>query len=156
MGEDASLDYRRALGCFATGVTVMTALGAGGPVGVTVNSFTSVSLAPRLILWCLDLGSERLRAFEAAERFGVNVLEAGQAALSARYAEPGGGILGPHALGPGGAPWLEGALARLDCRTRERLTLGDHRVLVGEVEYYDHRMGAGLTYFRGAYGRTGG
>lgn len=155
--REQHLIYRRALGCFATGVTIVSADGEEGAVGLTVNSFTSVSLTPRLVLWCLDERSERGAAFLAAPRFGVSVLSAEQQALSMRFAEPGGGRLDSvdSERTPGGAPLLRGALARFDCRTVERRRLGDHHVIVGEVEAFDAREGAALTYFRGGYGRLG-
>jgi len=154
--EDRDLAYRRALGCFATGVTVITARGPQGPVGLTVNSFTSVSLRPRLVLWCLDEGSERGAAFLAAERFVVNVLGAEQQAQSMRFAEPGGGLLRLEECEQDatGAPLLRGALARFVCRLAECKPLGDHFVLVGEVERFEQRGGPALTYFRGRYGEA--
>ncbi len=155
--DDASREYRRALGSFATGVTVVTAEDAEGALGLTVNSFTSVSLEPRLVLWCLDDVCDRRHVFHSASRFAVNVLRAGDEDHSRRFSK-GAWRLEPGEVehGPGGAPRLKGALARFDCEVRERIQLGDHQVIVGEVLAFDARDGEGLVYFRGQYGRFDG
>jgi 3-hydroxy-9,10-secoandrosta-1,3,5(10)-triene-9,17-dione monooxygenase reductase component len=146
--------YRRALGAFATGVAVIATAGPEGPSAITVNSFTSVSLRPRLVLWCLDDRSDRYDLFASAKLWSVNVLSTDQEEISARFARQGGHAADPSEMeeGPHGGPWLPGAIARLGCRTYETRTLGDHLVMVGEVLAYDARVGAGLTYFRGRYG----
>lgn len=148
------LEYRQALGCFATGVVVVTAMGPSGPMGLTINSFTSVSLAPRLVLWCLDMDSERGRIFLQSPRFGLNVLAAGQRDLAARFAEPGSNAWPIEAARTPDASGLqlEGGLAFLDCRAVQRIELGDHIVIVGEVEAFCARGGDGLTYYQGRYG----
>lgn len=79
--------YRRALGAFATGVCVVTADSPAGPLGITVNSFTSVSLTPRLVLWCLDERSDRWPVFAAAERFAIHVLPSTDKPLASRFAK---------------------------------------------------------------------
>lgn len=146
-------DYRRALGAFATGVCVVTADSDAGPLGITINSFTSVSLSPRLVLWCLDENSERRAPFAAAEEFSVHVLDAESEALSRRFAK-GFGLLqdGEYLRVGNAAPRLAGAVARFDCRTHARVQMGDHIIIVGEVQAYDAVEGPGLTYFRGRYG----
>ena len=147
--------YRRALGAFATGVAVVTAADGAGVRAITINSLTSVSLAPRLILWCLGDQSERFDAFAQAEAFGITILDAGQADLAARFA-----VQNCQALEPGehatlaGAPVLSAGLSRLACRAHERRTMGDHLVIVGEVVAFDNADGAGLTYFRGRFGEA--
>jgi flavin reductase (DIM6/NTAB) family NADH-FMN oxidoreductase RutF len=150
---DTALNYRRALGAFATGVTVITAEDREGPLGLTVNSFTSVSLDPPLVLWCLGDESDRRHAFSNAEVFAVNVLAAEDQAHSERFA------WGAHRLvdgelerGAAGTPMLAGALARFECEARERIRIGDHLVIVGEVIGFDARDGEGLLFFRGRYG----
>ena len=150
------LAYRRALGCFATGVAIVTVDGPEGVTAMTVNSFSSVSLEPRLVLWSLDDRSERRAAFFFAASFGVSVLSFGQQAQSQVCAEPGGGWWrgAVERLGGEGAPVLPGALARFDCRTVERIRAGDHTILLGEVAAYDSCEGDGLTFFRGRYGRA--
>lgn len=151
---DSPLEYRQALGCFATGVIVVAAHGAQGPVGLTINSFTSVSLEPRLVLWCLDKGSERGKLFLEADRFGLNMLAQDQQALAARFAEPGMGAWPIEAVRTPGefSLGLAKALAFLDCRIVQRMELGDHFVLIGQVEAFSARAGDALTYFQGRYG----
>jgi flavin reductase (DIM6/NTAB) family NADH-FMN oxidoreductase RutF len=148
--------YRRALGAFATGVCVVTAHSEAGPLGITINSFTSVSLEPRLILWCLDEQSERWSAFAAADRFAVHVLTAADRARADRFAR-GVWTLEPSDFveQPGHAPRLEGVLARLECTTHARIPMGDHLILVGQVEAFEVEEGDALTYYRGRYGRIG-
>ena len=148
--------YRRALGTFATGVCVVTADTPAGPLGITINSFTSVSLTPQLVLWCLDEKSERWAPFSAAERFAIHVLEAGSQALSNRFAKGVGQLSdGEYLRVEGAAPRLAGAVARFDCRTHDRVQMGDHMIIVGEVEAFEAVDGPTLTYFRGQYGRAG-
>lgn len=146
--------YRRALGAFATGVCVVTADSVQGPLGLTVNSFTSVSLEPRLILWCLDERSERWPAFAAADRFAVHVLPAADRSRAARFAR------GVALLGPGeferrddGPPCLPEALARFECATHDRIQMGDHMIIVGRVEAFSAAEGDALTFWRGRYGQ---
>ena len=146
---------RDAFGCFATGVTVVTTLGAGGqPVGLTANSFTSVSLEPPLLLFCLDLRSNSLPAFDRAETFAVNVLHAGQEAISARFARRDGDRFadGEWMLGRSGVPVLRDVAAVFECRKHAVLDGGDHRIFMGRVEAvackgsYDP-----LVFFQGRY-----
>ena len=146
--------YRRALGSFATGVTVVTAYEAAGPLGLTVNSFTSVSLEPPLILWCLDDACDRRHVFHTSPRFGVNVLAAGDVEHSRRFSR-GAGWIEPGDCEPGriGVPLLKRALSRFECEVRERLQMGDHQIIVGEVLAFDDKGGDGLVFFRGRYGR---
>jgi flavin reductase (DIM6/NTAB) family NADH-FMN oxidoreductase RutF len=147
--------YRRALGCFATGVCLITVADGAGPAAITVNSFTSVSLEPRLILWCLDAGSDRYRLFAEAEAFGVNILNSDQQSVSARFAKPGASRIEPEWIEYWqGSPVLNQGLARLACRTHNRVIMGDHLVIVGEVHRFDAEPGPGLTYFRGRYGEA--
>ena len=149
--------YRQALGAFATGVAVVTTSdGRGGAIGITVNSFTSVSLEPPLVLWCLDDASDRRDPFVTTERFAVNILGADDAALSDRFARGEEFLLGAEDLDPAASdpPWLRHALSRLACTVRERIQLGDHLVLIGEVTAFDAGEGDGLLYFRGRYGRA--
>ena len=150
---DNGQHYRRALGAFATGVALVTTDGAEGPCGIVVNSFTSVSLKPRLVLWCLGDQSDRYGVFSIAERWAVNFLSAGQETVSSEFARPGAGHpeVARFAMRDG-VPVHEGALASLVCRTHDRVRLGDHLVIVGEVEAFDSAPGDALTYFRGRYG----
>ncbi|QQQ19070.1 flavin reductase family protein [Brevundimonas vitis] len=148
-----TLAYRRALGTFATGVCVVTADGPQGPIGLTVNSFTSVSLQPRLILWCLDERSERAPVFAAAERFSLHMLAAGDRDRANRFARGDWALQDrDHVRQPDSAPHLTQVLARFDCVIHERLPMGDHIIIVGRVERFEAGPGDGLTYFRGRYG----
>ncbi|KPF79766.1 flavin reductase [Brevundimonas sp. AAP58] len=153
---DEARAYRDALGAFATGVCVVTADGPDGPVGITINSFTSVSLSPRLVLWCLDERSERHPAFAGADRFAIHVLGAEGEGTARRFAKGNGRMADDEFTRVAGqAPVLSGASARFECRTHDRVHMGDHLILVGEVEAYEVTGGETLTYHRGRYGRAG-
>ncbi|MBB2910453.1 flavin reductase (DIM6/NTAB) family NADH-FMN oxidoreductase RutF [Streptosporangium becharense] len=145
---------REAFGQYATGVAVVTAaLPGGGRAGVTVNSFTSVSLDPPLVLWCLSRRAPSAPAFLAAGRFAVNVLAADQEHLSRRFATPSpdkfAGV--ETGRGPGGVPLLAGALARFTCRTATTYDGGDHLIFVGEVEHFERSDGEPLVFHSGGY-----
>ncbi len=148
--------YRRALGNFATGVTVVTAArpDGNGFVGITANSFNSVSLDPPLVLWSLDRRALSLPFFERAGYFVVNVLAADQVALSNRFAGRGQGDKFRDVsfrAGAGGAPVLSGCAASFQCRTCFTHEGGDHVIFMGEVlDFADHGR-PGLVYHRGAY-----
>ena len=146
-------DFRRALGGFATGVCVVTAHTDEGPFGITVNSFTSVSLRPPLILWCLDRASWRHDAFAKAERFAVHMLPVEDREMSDRFAW-GVCRLSSDEFDSSSSepPRLKNALTRLDCLTHERIVMGDHLIVVGEVQTFETRPGDALTYYRGRYG----
>lgn len=153
--------YRRALGAFATGVALIATraeIGTGRAVsGLIVNSFTSVSLKPRLVLWCLGNDSDRFPLFSGAERWSVNVLRSHHRALSDRIARPGASDVADVDFADlAGAPVLPDAAASLACMTHERIPMGDHLIIVGEVTAFQtSETGDALTYHRGAYGRTG-
>lgn len=150
--DEETRAYRRALGGFATGVALIA---VPGPAGIVVNSFTSVSLNPRLVLWCLGDESDRFSLFAEAERWTVSILAAEHEAISSRIAQKGAWDIADLPLGQlASLPVLKGALATLACRTAERLPLADHLAIVGEVEAFDSADGVGLTYFRGRYGRA--
>lgn len=147
--------YRQALGSFATGVCVVTAHTPEGARGITVNSFTSVSLDPPLVLWCMDVKSDRHNAFAAADRFAIHVLPVEDREVSQRFAK-GNSTFGDDEFETGNAepPRLMDALTRLDCVTHQSLVMGDHLVIVGRVTQFETRAGDGLTFFRGKYGRA--
>jgi flavin reductase (DIM6/NTAB) family NADH-FMN oxidoreductase RutF len=142
---------RTVLGRYATGVTVVTTCHGGRPVGVTVNSFTSVSLEPPLVLWCLSRTSGSLGAFVAAPRFVVNVLVAGQEPLARRFAAPGDRFAGTVTDSVDGLPELAGTAATLVCRRRQVLPAGDHLVLFGEVCRATAGDHAPLLFLDGGY-----
>lgn len=147
--------YRGALGTFATGVTIVTARdSAGGAHGLTVNSFTSVSLSPPMVLWCLGDTSDSWDLFSTCEAYAINVLEAGQEAFAMRFAGKGDQALaaGEYATLATGSPVLAQAIATFDCAVVQRVHAGDHLILIGETKAWQSREGDGLTYYRGAFG----
>lgn len=154
MAEFNPAQFREALGRFATGVAIVTCPGGeGGPVGVTVNSFSSLSLEPPLILWCLDDKSYRGETFQSCGVFAVNVLARAQQALSVRFSESGQhdftGIR--YQDGGNGAPVLPDALAVFECDVVARHEGGDHTIFVGRVTGMRSRDGEPLLYYRGRY-----
>jgi flavin reductase (DIM6/NTAB) family NADH-FMN oxidoreductase RutF len=146
--------FRRVMGAFATGVTVVSAAGAGGRMaGITVNSLTSVSLKPRLLLWCLGDQSERYDFFATAETWGVSTLGAGDEALARRFARAETeAIEQREAEMFAGVPVLLTGVAHIACRTHDRRTVGDHLIIIGEVLDLKVKPGPALTFFRGLYG----
>jgi flavin reductase (DIM6/NTAB) family NADH-FMN oxidoreductase RutF len=150
-----TLDYRRALGQFATGVTVVTTRSPdGAPVGLTVNSFNSVSLAPPLVLWSLGNAAGSFAAFDAADGFVVNVLGRGQLELARRFSMRGIDRFGPDlAWEPTSRGWprLAGCVAWFECLTRYRHPAGDHTVFVAEVGDFHAPGGDPLIFHDGRY-----
>jgi flavin reductase (DIM6/NTAB) family NADH-FMN oxidoreductase RutF len=147
-------DFRRALGQFATGVTVVTTRAEDGRrVGVTANSFTSLSLDPPLVLWCLDKGAPSVPAFNACTHFAVNVLSAGQHHVSRQFATPADDkFAGIEVIeGPAGVPLLEGVVAHFVCRNVRQVDGGDHVIVIGEVERYETFGGEPLVFHSGFY-----
>ena len=152
--DDDHRALRAAFGAFATGVTVVTALDPDGrAIGLTVNSFNTVSLDPPLVLWSLSLASPKLEAFRAASHFAVNVLAADQQALSERFARRNSdkfaGIEWREGLG--GAPLLAGCCAVLECRNEVQHAGGDHLVFIGRVEGCSRQDKAPLVFHGGRY-----
>ncbi|WP_044870539.1 p-hydroxyphenylacetate 3-hydroxylase reductase component [Pseudomonas sp. LFM046] len=146
--------FRRALGNFATGVTVVTATAPDGTrVGVTANSFNSVSLEPPLILWSIDKRSSSLAVFEQASHFAVNILAADQIDLSNQFARPRDDKFDGVAVesGIGGAPLLPDCAARFECEMHQRVEGGDHWILIGKVVRFDDFGRSPLLYHQGAY-----
>jgi len=148
-------EFRDALGSFATGVTVISAQPADGPpIGVTCNSFASVSLDPPLVLWCLRKASGTVPLFSDTGHFGVSILAESQSELSVHFAKRGEHKFGevPHVTWTTGAPLLDGAVARFDCETVERVDAGDHYVFIGRVVRFDaDATRAPLVFLRGNY-----
>jgi flavin reductase (DIM6/NTAB) family NADH-FMN oxidoreductase RutF len=152
------LSLRRALGSFGTGVTVVSTLAPNGQlVGVTVNSFNSVSLDPAIVLWSLSRSSASLAAFDQCGRFVVNVLAVDQAPLSQRFSSPVPHNKADkfsdvaHSLTVQGLPVLTGSAAHFECRTTQRLEVGDHVLFLGQVEAFEHHRRVGLLYCQGRY-----
>lgn len=147
--------FRDTVGAFATGVTVVTATGPGGPAGLTTNAFSSLSLDPPLVLVCFDNASRTLPVVREAGRFAVNVLRAGQEDVAAVFASKRVAAdkfaQVTHAEAHG-LPVLDGALAWLACELRELVEGGDHTIGVGVVTALDADPdGDPLIFFRGAY-----
>ena len=148
-----SRGFRNALGCFPTGIVVVTAGHPGAWRGITVNSFTSVSLDPPLILWCIAKSSRRYELFTKAAEFTVSVLsEAGRAAAEA-IAQAGEGDLGTVPLEncDAGPPAIAGSVAVFECSQEALHEGGDHVIVVGRVKTFRCQDGAPLTFFRGKY-----
>ncbi len=144
---------RRCLGQYPTGVTVVTASSAQGPVGMAVNSFAAVSLEPALVLWSIRKASRSVQAFLAAQHFAINILAADQVQVSRMF---GSGheerfTANPWRAGEAGAPLLQGAVAHLECRQWAVYEGGDHHVVLGEVLRHDSVDGPALVFAQGQY-----
>ncbi len=155
MMEDADrLLYRKALGHFPTGVAVMTAKpAAGAAIGLTVNSFASVSLDPPLVLWCLRRDAYSLPAIQDAQHFVVNVLGADQEELAQQFARPSSDRFAgvSHTVNGWGAPLLDGCVAYFDCTLVSQQVGGDHVILVGGVERFACHDRQPLMFCRGQF-----
>ena len=154
MSDPAAL--RIALGRFATGVTIVTCLDAqGAPVGLTCNSFNSVSLSPALVLWSLSLRSPNLSNFLQAPHFAINILADDQQSIAERFAQPMADKFGgvTCAAGKLGSVLIDGAAAHLECRNETRYYSGDHVIFIGHVLHYAYRDCAPLVFWAGRYTR---
>lgn len=154
---DTSLALRRAFGKFATGVAVVTTSAAdGSPCGLTINSFSSVSLDPPLVLWSLTNKSPNLETFRNASHFAINILASDQREICNQFAsrnkERFEGIdwfLGVHKL-----PVIRGTIATFECRRTQMVDAGDHVVFFGEVEESEQTDLEPLVFFAGEFGTT--
>jgi flavin reductase (DIM6/NTAB) family NADH-FMN oxidoreductase RutF len=155
-------EFRKAMGCFATGVTIIT-LDLNGEVhGMTANAFASVSLDPPLLLVCVDHGARTHAHLHARKRFGINILREDQRLISEYYARPV--PIHEHAEEEAGArfertaqgtPILHGALAYVECKLQSAQEAGDHTIFIAEVEDVVVRDGEPLLFFRGKYRKIG-
>ena len=148
--------FRQVLGHFVTGVTVVTGIAGGDPVGLAVNSFTSASLEPALVAFCVARRSRTWPELRAAGSFCVNILADDQEALSRAFAgHPPDRFKGVGwRPGPSGAPILAGGLAWIDCTVDAEHDAGDHLIVVGRVnELAVGGEGRPLVFYRGGYGR---
>lgn len=154
--------FRKAMGSFATGVTVITVDFEGEVQGMTANAFTSVSLDPLLVLVCVDHKAKTHAQLHTRKRFGVNVLSEGQRAISEYYAlaerthdraEQEAGARFDRTQH--GTPVLRGALAYLECRLHSVQDAGDHTIFIAEVEDMVVKEGDPLLYFQGEYRKIG-
>lgn len=155
MGGDGTA-LRSAFGRFGTGVTVITAQTAEGPLGMTANSFSSVSLDPPLVLWSAALRSQRHDAFAAAKHFCIHILAEDQGPLATHFARQGHDFTAfDWHSGPDGTPALSGVLVRLHCAAFAVHPAGDHSVIIGQIKHAAERRGsgAGLMFDQGRFGR---
>ena len=158
--EDSEIDaprLRRALSCFATGVAVVTAVDANGDnAGMTINSFSSVSLDPPLVLWSVAESSYSYEVFTQADYFAVNVLTSDQQDLSERFAQKTGdkfeGLVCREGLH--GLPLLPASAACFECRTEYIYPGGDHKIIVGRVLRIEEHETEPLIFYRGQYLRS--
>ena len=151
-----SRKFRNALGCFTTGVAVITTrLEGRDPIGITVNSFASVSLDPPLVLWSLDKKSDTRAIFNEVAGFTVNILREDHREISNRLAKQGDHSLEGLPLRAGESndcPALEDALAHFECSVETRHDAGDHIIMIGRVHHYEYAEdGRPLLYHRGSY-----
>lgn len=148
--------FRRCLGQFATGVTIMTTQHDGQKAGMSVNSFAALSLDPALILWSIRRESGSWPLFRAAGHFAVNVLAEDQVELASQFARPGEDkfALAPWTAGQAGAPLLRGTIAHMECRLEQIHEGGDHFIVVGRVLRYARFGGEPLLFTQGRYAVT--
>ncbi|MDQ0141549.1 flavin reductase family protein [Cupriavidus necator] len=150
-------ELRRVCGHYATGVAVIGACSAQRrPVGITVNSFASLSLAPPLILWSLASHSPNAGLFEPGRPFGVSILRAGHGELARRFATPAADKFAGvrHTRCAQGVPYLDEALATLACRVERAEPVGDHLLIVGAVESIAAQEGEPLVFYGGGFVRV--
>ena len=148
----SALEFRASLGMFATGVTIVTARAASGElVGLTANSFNSVSLEPPLVLWSLSRAAGSMAAFSNGLHYAINVLAADQQDLALKFASRHTDRWAGVAFSDGvsGAPLLAGAVATFECFNRSQYAEGDHVIFVGEVERCGHRAEASPLIYHG-------
>ncbi|MCX7227106.1 MAG: flavin reductase family protein [Burkholderiales bacterium] len=149
-------DYRKALSCFATGVTVVTTHWAGQDWGITCNSLDSVSLEPRLVLWSIRRASHSLQAFTQAGNFTISVLAESQQALARQFAT---GSMTERFAGapvlrqPGGGLRLDGCAAWFDCQLHQLIEAGDHSILLGEVTDFGWDDTPALAFWHSRFGQ---
>lgn len=145
-------DLRATLGLFATGVTIITTRAADGtPVGLTANSFNSVSMQPPLVLWSLGLSAGTWPVFQSCTHYAIHILRAEQQELALRFAARGVDRFAdvPWREGIGGVPILDGAAALLECRHHNTHIEGDHAILIGEVLHCQHEANVQPLIFHG-------
>ncbi len=147
--------FRETLAHFASGVTIVTAEGAAGPVGFTATGFTSLSLAPPLILVCVSKTASAYGGVVGAERFGVSVLAERQRWIAEQFARTGVDRFRDVPVVVDSAatvPLIEGAIARLECHYHAQHDAGDHTILIGRVAYASTGTGQPLLHFRRRFG----
>ncbi|WP_282158040.1 flavin reductase family protein [Shimia thalassica] len=151
--EDNSRDFRDALGCFATGVTVITAPTSGVGIGMTANSFSALSLTPPLVLWAPAKSSERYSFFCEAQHFAIHVLRNDQKPLALEFANNGDAFESVDLrYNAAGAPVFDDCLARFECQTHALHEGGDHSIMVGLVQEAMIGEGTPLVFAQRNYG----
>jgi flavin reductase (DIM6/NTAB) family NADH-FMN oxidoreductase RutF len=153
-GPDTARAYRDALACFGTGVTVITVATPDGPMGITANSFASVSLDPPLVLWSPAKGSRRYPAYIDASHFVVHILGVEQGSIADGFVAAADAFSElDWAPNDHGAPVIQGCLSHFECTTHAIHDAGDHSIVLGRVIRASHRAGKGLLFKQGQYGR---
>ncbi|WP_405363213.1 flavin reductase family protein [Roseobacter sp.] len=153
-GPDTQRQFRDALGQFSTGVTVVTVQAAQGPVGMTANSFSSISMDPPLVMWSPAKSSSRYAAFLQAEHFAVHVMGAEHEDIVMGFARSGQAFDGLDLeLNVHGVPLLNDCLARFECSTHQVHDAGDHSIILGRVLSAASREGEALIFCRGRFRR---
>lgn len=151
--QNSGRQLRDAFGKFATGITVITAASADGPISIVANSFSSVSLDPALVLWSVDRSARRFPYFDAADHYAIHVLAAEQEDLCTQVARNAHALQDvSHTLNADGVPLIDHCLARFECRRVASHDAGDHVIIVGQVQRTEMRNGAPLTFFAGGFG----
>ncbi len=152
--DDARRELRHALGRYTTGVAIVTAPGADGrPVGMTINSFSSVSLAPALVSWCIDRDAASYETFVNTGKFCITVLAENQAELALRFATRGADKFRDIESDSEGVPAIAGGCAWFKCDLYRSFDLGDHTMLIGEIREYARHSPAPLVFSDGSFQR---
>lgn len=160
MNDNKERDFRQALGQFPTGVAIVTATSAGINYALTINSFASVSLSPKLVLWSLQDNSNAYDIFSEVEAFAISILAAGQRDRSDFYARSEDHLLldGDCLFGADQLPLFKGAIAQFECRLHEKIIAGDHVIIIGEVTGFHAQPEETiepLVFFSGSYRELG-
>lgn len=151
-------ELRNVLGCFATGVAVVTSVGdAGKPVGMTINSFSSVSLDPPLVLWSIGLKTPSRGAYATHSSFAINIMCSESKDISLHFATPSEDKFAnvDWRQGHDGVPLLNSALATLECTVEDRIISGDHEIYIGRVVRLGQKDGDPLLFHRGKFAHLG-
>ncbi|QMU59741.1 MAG: flavin reductase [Boseongicola sp.] len=153
-GPDTSRAFRDALGSFATGVTVVTCKSTEGPLGITANSFASLSLDPPLVIWSPARASKRFAAFEAANDYAIHIMSCDQFELCSGFARDGWDFSkADWEENASGVPLLNNCIARFECTRHAIHDGGDHAIIVGRVTNAATQLGDPLIFSKGSYGR---
>lgn len=151
-GADTQRAFRDALGCFATGVTIVSARTESGPIGMTANSFTSLSLDPPLVLWSPAKSSDRFAHFTEAKEFAIQVLRDDQQALAQGFARQGDLFDARWQDNDFGVPVLSDCLCAFECQTVAQHDAGDHVIVLGQVTKAHIYSGKPLVFAKGTFG----